>query len=54
MAGAAAGDNGDFVGKAGGGPAVDDLVGEVEREGGVGECEGVEGGVYEVGWRGIG
>lgn len=37
MAGAAAGDDGDFAGEGGGGAAVDYFVGEVEGEGGVGE-----------------
>lgn len=33
----------------GGGPAVDDFVGRVKGEGGVGEGEGVEGCVHQVG-----
>ena len=49
MAGATARDDGDFAGEGGRGAAVDDLVGEIEGERGVGEGEGVEGGVDEVG-----
>ena len=48
MPAAAAGDEGDVFG--GGGGGVDDFVGSVEGEGGVGEGNGVEGGVDEVGW----
>lgn len=52
MAGAAAGDerDGAAVVGGGGGALVYDFVGGVEGDGGVGQGDGVESGLDEVGW----